>query len=119
MTEKKKKEKKAETHICHAAQIELWSKIYAGKAPWLNKNIENAGVFATVAGEIARLVTLELKSEVDGSARAAYIDKLYQSVISKLRIQTEYAFAKGSMIFNWNILYHYRKFYSNVARLFS
>lgn len=83
----------------NAAQIELWSKIYAGKAPWLNKNIENAGVFATVAGEIARLVTLELKSEVDGSARAAYIDKLYQSVISKLRIQTEYAFAKGSMIF--------------------
>ena len=83
----------------NAAQIELWSKIYAGKAPWLNKNIENAGVFATVAGEIARLVTLELKSEVGGSARAAYIDKLYQSVISKLRIQTEYAFAKGSMIF--------------------
>lgn len=83
----------------NAAQIELWSKIYAGKAPWLDKNTENAGVFATVAGEIARLVTLELKSKADGSARAAYMDPFYQSVISKLRIQSEYAFAKGSMIF--------------------
>lgn len=83
----------------NAAQIELWSKIYAGKAPWLDKNTENAGIFATVSGEIARLVTLELKSKVDGSARAAFIDPLYQSVISKLRIQSEYAFAKGSMIF--------------------
>ena len=83
----------------NAAQIELWSKIYAGKAPWLDKNTENAGIFATVAGEIARLVTLELKSKVDGSARAVYLNPIYQSVIGKLRIQSEYAFAKGSMIF--------------------
>lgn len=74
----------------NAAQIELWSKIYAGKAPWLDKNTENAGIFATVAGEIARLVTLELKSKADGSARAVYLDPFYQSVISKLRIQSEY-----------------------------
>ena len=29
----------------NAAQIELWSKIYAGKAPWLNKNIAKCGGF--------------------------------------------------------------------------
>ncbi|MEI3184213.1 MAG: hypothetical protein V8S98_13440 [Lachnospiraceae bacterium] len=50
---------------------------------WLDKNTENAGIFATVAGEIARLVTLELKSKVDGSARAVYLNPIYQSVIWK------------------------------------
>ncbi len=68
-----------------AAHIELWSKMYEDMSPWLNKNIQSAGIAATVSGEIARLTVLEVKSEVSGSAKATYINKFYQKVIEKLR----------------------------------
>lgn len=82
-----------------AAHIEMWSALYKDKAPWLDSNIQSAGIAAAVAGEIARLTVLEVKSEVSGSAKASYIDEIYQKVIEKLRIQVEYADAKGSLIF--------------------
>lgn len=82
-----------------AALIELWSLMYEEKAPWINKNIESAGIPASVAGEIARLTTLELKSRVEGSPMADYINRVYQKVVGNLRIQAEYAFAKSGMIF--------------------
>lgn len=82
-----------------AAHIEMWSALYKDKAPWLDSNTQSAGIAAAVAGEIARLTVLEVKSEVSGSAKASYIDKIYQRVIENLRIQVEYADAKGSLIF--------------------
>lgn len=81
-----------------AALIELWSKMYQGESPWLDRKTEDAGIAPAIAGEIARLTTLELKSKVEGSARADYINKIYQGIIGNLRVQTEYAFAKGSLI---------------------
>lgn len=82
-----------------AALIELWGRLYEGRAPWIDNKISDAGIPAAVAGEIARLTTLELKSEMTGSARANYIASIYNRVLEKLRVQTEYAFAKGGMIF--------------------
>lgn len=82
-----------------AAHIELWSKMYEDMSPWLNKNIQSAGIAATVSGEIARLTVLEVKSEVSGSAKATYINKFYQKAIEKLRTQVEYANAKGGLVF--------------------
>lgn len=82
-----------------AEHIEMWSALYKDKAPWLNENTQNAGIAAAVAGEIARLTVLEVKSEVSGSTKASYIDRVYQKVIEKLRIQVEYADAKGGLIF--------------------
>lgn len=82
-----------------AAHIEMWSALYKDKAPWLDSNTQSAGIAAAVAGEIARLTVLEVKSEVSGSTKASYIDEIYQKVIEKLRIQVEYADAKGSLIF--------------------
>lgn len=81
-----------------SALIELWSRMYEEKAPWLH-NTDNANIPATIAGEIARLTTLELQSKVEGSPRAECMDAVYQQVLGKLRVQTEYAFAKGSMVF--------------------
>ena len=81
-----------------SALIELWSRMYEEKSPWLHE-IDNANIPATVAGEIARLTTLELQSKVEGSPRADFLNGIYQSVLGKLRVQTEYAFAKGSMVF--------------------
>ena len=82
-----------------AALIELWSRMYEGKAPWLDHITQDAGIPPAVAGEIARLTTLELQSRVEGSAKGSYIDRAYQGVIGKLRVETEYAFAKGGMVF--------------------
>lgn len=82
-----------------AALIELWSRMYEGRSPWLDCKTQDAGLPAAVAGEHARLTTLELQSKVEGSSRATYIDKIYQKVVGNLRIQTEYAFAKGGLIF--------------------
>lgn len=82
-----------------ARLIELWSKMYKGNSPWLDCNTQDAGIAASVAGEIARLVTLEMQSRIEGSSKAAYMNGFYQKVLEKLRVQTEYAFAKGGMIF--------------------
>ena len=48
-----------------AALIELWSRMYEGKAPWLDHITQDAGIPPAVAGEIARLTTLELQSRVE------------------------------------------------------
>lgn len=82
-----------------AAHIELWSKMYKDRPPWTNNKIQSAGIPAAVTGEIARLTVLEAKSEVSGSVKADYINEIYQKVIKKLRVQVEYAEAKGSLIF--------------------
>ena len=82
-----------------AAHIELWSKMYEGRPPWVNETTQSTGIAAAVAGEIARLTVLEVKSKVSGSAKASYMDKVYQKVIEKLRIQVEYADAKGGLVF--------------------
>jgi A118 family predicted phage portal protein len=79
--------------------IELWDLMYCNRAPWLKKDQKSAGIPASVASEIARLVTLELKSEVTGSPRAEYINNIYKNVLSGLRNQVEYGCAKGSMVF--------------------
>ena len=82
-----------------SAFIELWSRMYEGRAPWLNATTDSANIPAAVAGEVARLTTLEMQSKIDGSPRAEYLNRIYENVLEKLRVQTEYAFAKGSMVF--------------------
>lgn len=82
-----------------ANKIELWSRMYENHPPWRQKNIDAIGLPASIAGEIARLTTLELKTECVGSTRAEYINKLYQKLLKKLRIYTEYGCAKGGLIF--------------------
>lgn len=82
-----------------ARQIELWTSMFEGKAPWISENVQDLTLPAAIAGETARLVTLELQTKVEGSARGTYLDKIYQKVIKKARIFTEYACAKGGLIF--------------------
>lgn len=80
--------------------IELWDLMYCNRAPWLGDEKESAGIPASVAGEISRLVTLELKSEVTGdNDRSKYLNTIYQNVLANLRKQVEYGCAKGSMVF--------------------
>lgn len=77
-----------------ANEIDLWAKMYKNEPPWKEKNIKLCGLPAAIAGEFARLVTLELKTEVTGND---FINKEYQAVVSDIRKYTEYACAKGGL----------------------
>ncbi len=77
--------------------IALWTAMYEDKAPWVdNDKVKSMNLPATIANEIARLVTLEMKSEVVGNE---FLNKQYQRVIEDIREVTEYAAAKGGLIF--------------------
>ena len=77
-----------------ANEIDLWAKMYKNEPPWKQKNIKLCGLPAAIAGEFARLVTLELKTEVTGND---FINEEYQAVVSDIRKYTEYACAKGGL----------------------
>ena len=74
-----------------AQRIELWSALFQNKEPWLNDTTQSMNLPATIAGEIARLVTLEMDTKVEGSSRATFIDGIYQKAVKKLRTYVEYA----------------------------
>ena len=82
-----------------ATQIELWSKMFQNKAFWLNRNVKSCNLPAAIASEIARLVTLELKSEISGSPRAEYLQKPYAKMLKDIRRYVEYGCAKGGLVF--------------------
>lgn len=82
-----------------ARRIELWSRMLQDRPPWLNKTIQSAGLPAAIAAETARLVTLELKTEVTGSPRADYLQGVYKDrILDQLRPYVELGCAKGGLI---------------------
>ena len=76
--------------------IELWHYMYKDKAPWIDDTTQSMNLASVIAGEFARLVTLELKTSIQGND---YLDEQYQRVIKKIRNYTEYACAKGGLVF--------------------
>ena len=83
-----------------ANQIELWTRMYENRSPWVNnKDVLSANLAPAIASEIARLVTLELESEVTGGTAADYLNEQYQrKVIKDLRRYVEYGCAKGGLV---------------------
>lgn len=81
--------------------IELCTKIYNSKAPWLNEEVKSLNVAKTICDKVAKAVTIEFKSQVDDES----IDEIYQKFLKNIRTNTEYALAKGGMFF--------KPFYSN------
>lgn len=79
--------------------IEMWDAMYRNKPYWMSSTTIPLGLSAAVAGEMARLVTLELKSEISGSARADYLQEQYKNLLSRLQAQAELACALGGMAF--------------------
>ncbi len=65
--------------------MNLWLKIFTNNAPWLKEDVKSLQLGASIAEEFARLITLEMKSEVTGSKRADYINGVYQEVLEKLK----------------------------------
>lgn len=72
--------------------IQIWNEAYLNKPDSLN-------LPSAIASELARLVTIEMKSEVLGSERAGCLNDIYQKTLSDIRNCTEYAAAGGGLIF--------------------
>lgn len=76
-------------------QQSLWKSMYLNKSPWLSKTVQSLNLAATIAAEVSRLITLEIKSEVD----AEDVNTVYQREVMKgLRTQIEYGLALGGLI---------------------
>lgn len=97
-----------------SSAVELWDLMYKDQAPWLKHpsnsdpvSIKSLGLPSFIASEKARVVTLEMTSEITAPAdsksesvkRADYLNEQYQKkVISKIRTQLEYGIAKGGFV---------------------
>ncbi len=79
-------------------KIFLWGAMYENKAPWLNQEVSGLNLAAGIASELARLVTLEMKTEVSGDKRGEFLNEEFLSVADSARKFTEIACAKGSII---------------------
>lgn len=78
--------------------IETWALMYQNQAPWLSRDILSLNLPASIANEIARAVTIEMKVTLSGSARAKWLQEQIDRIIPMLRAQTEYGCAKGGLI---------------------
>ena len=79
-----------------ARAIDLWHEMYENRAPWLSDKVTSLNLPTAIAGEFARLVTLELESEITGND---YLNEQYQTFLKEIRKNVEYACAKGGIVF--------------------
>lgn len=79
--------------------LQKWAAMYINQSPWLAGNMQSLNLAASIASEIARAVTIEAEITVTGSARADYLQIQLQPVLNALRTTTEYAAAKGGLMF--------------------
>lgn len=77
--------------------IQLWGDMYKNKPPWSDK-IKTLNLPATIAAEMARLVTVEHKITITGS-RGDFLSSVIAPLSAKLRVYAEYACAKGGIAF--------------------
>lgn len=83
-----------------AQAIELFEKIYINEAPWLKKDmVESLELGSSIANEFTRLTTLEMKSEITGSARADFLNEQYQKLKERLNQNLEVGNAVGGLVF--------------------
>lgn len=83
-----------------ANAITLFEKIYMNEAPWLKENeVESLELGASIANEFTRLTTLEMKSDITGSARANFLNEQYKKVKDKLNENLEVGNAIGGLVF--------------------
>ncbi|MDE5578208.1 MAG: phage portal protein [Oscillospiraceae bacterium] len=78
--------------------IKLWTDCYKNRSPWLTDDYKGMHLPSAIAKEMARLVTLEFKSELTGGKRAEYLSEAYKKLISDASVYTEYACAKGGVM---------------------
>ncbi|MGL5718008.1 MAG: phage portal protein [Paraclostridium sp.] len=76
--------------------IKLWNQLYTNNSPWLSDTVKSMNVASAIASEMARLVTIEFESAIEGNE---YLNEEYQEVLKNIRNYTEFACAKGGLVF--------------------
>ncbi len=71
--------------------IRLWRDMYEAR--------EGLHLPAAISSEMARLITLEIRSEISGSVRADYLNGAYQKLLGRIKAAVEYGVACGGMVF--------------------
>ena len=79
--------------------IRKWQKAYTNESDWLNKDVKTLNIAASVASEIARLVTIENTIEISGSQRADFISEQLNGFKSNKKNIVEIACSVGGMVF--------------------
>lgn len=97
---------KKETAISNemAQAMRLWSDMYANNPPWKSKTVKTLNLPAVIATKIAKLTTIEAKLAITGSKRAEYLQEQLSPIWGNIRNITEYAAAKGGILFKPYIL---------------
>jgi len=78
--------------------LQTWCLMYENKATWLVTDVKSLNLASTIAGEIARAVTIEMKIKLAGGVRAEFLAETMRPVQEKLRRQVEYGVAKGGLM---------------------
>lgn len=79
--------------------IYKWNKMYINEAPWLCNDVKSLNLPAAICQEMARLVTMESKIEINGSARADFVSQTLEKFFAKLPIYVEHACSTGGIVF--------------------
>lgn len=79
--------------------INKWHKAYINESDWLNKDVKSLNIAASVASEIARLVTVESEIEITGSPRAEFIDGQLNEFKKNKKNIVETASSVGGVVF--------------------
>ena len=80
-----------------AAKKKLWRQIYKNEAPWLRPGrIHSANLAAIAVGDVARLVTMDLKARVVGDERIA--KTFTREAMWDIRNHVEYGLALGGFV---------------------
>ena len=84
--------------------INRCANIYRGVPEWLNDedNIKTINFAKTVCSETARLATLAIGIQIDGSARATWIQKQINKIYFQIRHWVEYGCAYGTVFIKPN-----------------
>lgn len=81
-----------------------WTNIYEGNPPWLYDDEEASSVPSNIVSSIAKKATIEMESRIvgkDGEAnneKAAFLDKQYQRLIDKSRVNVEHLLVQGGAV---------------------
>lgn len=78
-----------------ANNYNLWLDMYRDESPWLGPETFSMGLPSSIASELARLTTIEMKSEI---ANDEDLNEDYQKVVDDARTFTEYGLALGGII---------------------
>ncbi len=81
-------------------EVAVSQKMLEAQSRWRCMYEDRSGLHlaAAISFEMARMITIEMRSQITGSKRAEFLDGAYQKVIDNIRIPVEYGCAKGGLV---------------------